>query len=59
MAKVKELKKLLLIKKKNKKQKKQKGGFIHRLDFNYAGRDAVNQAEKVTPGVIKRTLVLK
>ena len=34
-------------------QKKKTGGFLNRYDFAYAGRDAVNQACKVAPGVIK------
>ena len=29
------------------------GGFLNRYDFAYAGRDTVNQAAKVAPGVIK------
>ena len=36
-------------------QKKKTGGFLNRYDFAYAGRDAVNQACKVAPGVIKGT----
>ena len=34
-------------------RKKQMGGFLNRCDFAYAGRDTVNQAAKVAPGVIK------
>ena len=41
--------KLLLIKKK----KKQMGGFLNHYYFAYAGRDTINQARKVAPGVIK------
>ena len=41
--------KLLLIKKK----KKQMGGFLNHYYFAYAGRDTINQAGKVAPGVIK------
>ena len=37
---------------KNKKNKK--GGFLSRYDFAYAGRDVVNHAGKVAPGVIKQ-----
>ena len=37
----------------NRKQKRQHGGFLNRCDFVYAGRDMVNQATKVAPGVIK------
>ena len=29
------------------------GGFLNRCDFAYAGRDTVNQAARVAPGVIK------
>ena len=43
-----ELKKLLPAEK-----KKQRGGFLNRYDFVYAGRDTVNQAVKVAPGVMK------
>ena len=35
------------------RRKRQTGGFLNRYDFAYAGRDVVNQAAKVTPGVIK------
>ena len=35
------------------RKKKQMGGFLNRYDFAYAGRDTVNQAAKVAPGVIK------
>ena len=37
----------------NQKLKGQHGGFLNRYDFAYAGRDNVNQAAKVAPGVIK------
>ena len=37
----------------NQKLKWQHGGFLNRYDFAYAGRDTVNQAVKVVPGVIK------
>ena len=37
----------------NKGQLRQLGGFLNRDDFTYAGRDTVNQAAKVAPGVIK------
>ena len=37
----------------NQKWKRQPGGFVNHYDFAYAGRDAVNQAAKVAPGVIK------
>ena len=29
------------------------GGFLNRYDFAYAGRDTVNQAAKVAPGIIQ------
>ena len=32
---------------------RQLGGFLNRYDFGYDGRDTVNQAAKVAPGVIK------
>ena len=35
------------------KQKKQIRGILNRYDFSYNGRDIVNQAAKVAPGVIK------
>ena len=35
------------------KQKKQIRGFLNRYYFAYNGRDIVNQAAKVAPGVIK------
>ena len=44
--------KLLLIKKKTKTNK-QRGGFLNHYYFAYAGRDTINQAGKVAPGVIK------
>ena len=37
----------------NRKRKRQHGGFLKHYDFAYAGRDVVNQATKVAPGVIK------
>ena len=37
----------------NQGQKRQRGGFLNRYDFAYAGRDTVNQATKVAPGVVK------
>ena len=36
-----------------RKRKRQYGGFLNHYDFAYAGRDKVNQAAKVAPGVIK------
>ena len=35
------------------KTQKARGGFLNRFDFVYAGRNTVNQAAKVAPGVIK------
>ena len=37
----------------NKGRLRQLGDFLNRYDFAYAGRDTVNQAAKVAPGVIK------
>ena len=34
-------------------RKRQTGGFLNYYDFTYAGRDIVNQAAKVVPGIIK------
>ena len=30
------------------------GNFLDRCDFAYAGRDVVNQAEKIAPGIINK-----
>ena len=35
------------------RRKRQMGGFLNRYDLAYASRDTVNQAAKVSPGVIK------
>ena len=35
------------------RKRTQKGGFLNRYDFAYAGRDTVNQVGKITPGLIK------
>ena len=35
------------------RKRKQRGGFLNRYDFAYAGRDTVNQLGKIAPGVIK------
>ena len=37
----------------HQKRKRQTGGFLNRYDFAFAGRDTINQAAKVAPGVIK------
>ena len=38
------------------KMQRQLGGFLNCSDFAYAGRDTVNQAAKVAPGVIKSVI---
>ena len=35
------------------RKRKRQTGFLSRYDFAYAGKDVVNQAAKVAPGVIK------
>lgn len=35
-----------------KKIKRQRGGFLNRYDFAYAGRDTVNQVGKIAPALI-------
>ena len=35
------------------RKKTQRGGFLNRYDFAYAGRDTVNQVAKIAPGIIK------
>ena len=37
-----------------RKRRWQTGGFLSRYDFAYAGRDVVNQAGKVAPGIISK-----
>ena len=37
-----------------RKRKRQQGGWLNRYNFAYAGRDVVDQAAKVAPGVIKQ-----
>lgn len=37
-----------------KKRSHQRGGFFNRYDFAYAGRDVLNQAGKIEPGIIKQ-----
>ena len=34
-------------------RRSQKGGFLNRYDFAYAGRDTVNQVGKIARGLIK------
>ena len=36
-----------------RRTKRRTGEFLNRYDFAYAGRDTVNQAAKVAPGIIK------
>ena len=42
-----------------KRKRKQKGGWLSRYDFAYAGRDSVNQAahhvKQIAPSLIKKT----
>ena len=37
-----------------KRKRRQTGGFLSRYDFAYAGRDVVNQAGKIAPGIISK-----
>ena len=37
-----------------KKRRSQRGGFLNRYDFAYAGRDTVNQVGKTVSGIIKQ-----
>ena len=37
-----------------KRKRRQTGGFLNRHDFAYAGRDVVNQAGKIAPGIISK-----
>ena len=37
----------------SRKRKRQTRGFLSRYEFAYAGRDTINQAAKVAPGIIK------
>ena len=45
--------------KSRRKKRKQKGGWLSRYDFAYAGRDSVNQAahhlKKIAPNLIKQS----
>ena len=36
------------------KRRSQRGGFLNRYDFAYAGRDTVNQVGKTVSGIIKQ-----
>ena len=44
----------------NYRKKKQRGGFLNRYDFAYAGRDTVSQAgkelERIGPALIKKVV---
>ena len=37
-----------------KSRRSQTCGFLNRYDFAYAGRDVVNQAGKIAPGIISK-----
>ena len=37
------------------RKRTQRGGFLNRHDFIYAGKDTVNQVGKIAPGIIKNT----
>ena len=37
-----------------KKRRRQRGGFLNRYNFAYAGRDTVNQVGKIASGIIKQ-----
>lgn len=37
-----------------RRRRKQRGGFLNRYDFAYAGRDVVNQAGKIAPELINQ-----
>ena len=39
---------------KTKRRRRQTGGFLNRYDFEYAGRDTVNQVGKIAPGIINK-----
>ena len=40
---------------KKKKSGTQTGGFLNRYDFEYVGRDTLNQVGKITPKIINQT----
>lgn len=40
---------------KRRKRPRQRGGFLNRHDFAYAGRDIVNQLGKIAPDIINQT----
>ena len=40
--------------KRSGRRKKQRGGFLNRYDFAYAGRDVVNQAGKIALDIISK-----
>ena len=40
--------------KKRKMSWRQKGGFLNRYDFAYAGRDTINHVGKIAPGIINK-----
>ena len=39
----------------SRQRRQQRGGFLNRYDFVYAGRDTVNQVGEIAPGLIKNT----
>ena len=41
---------------KKRRRRWQTGGFLSRYDFAYAGRDVVDQAGKVAPGIISKAV---
>ena len=40
---------------KKRKPQRQRGGFLNRYEFAYAGRDVVNQVGKIAPNIINQT----
>ena len=39
----------------SRQRQQQRGGFLNRYDFVYAGRDTVNEVGEIVPGLIKNT----
>ena len=37
-----------------RRRRRQTGGFLNRYDFAYAGRDTVNQVDKIAPGITNK-----
>ena len=46
-------KSIVLVQRRPYRKGKQRGGFLNRYDFAYAGRDTVNHLGKIAPGLIK------